>query len=93
MGTKKWSEIKRKSKATAADRAEARAELEAELRSANPSPHRTIEEILDNAEALADWFEKFDPAQGREGSVDELLARRQRLNARDTGEIDNGDRS
>jgi hypothetical protein len=31
MGTKKWSEIKKLSKATEADRAEARAELEAEI--------------------------------------------------------------
>jgi transcriptional regulator with XRE-family HTH domain len=33
MGTKKWSEIKKQSKATAADRATARAELDEELRS------------------------------------------------------------
>ena len=33
MGTKKWSEIKKLSKATDADRAEARAELEEEIRS------------------------------------------------------------
>ena len=33
MGTKKWSEIKTLSKATVADRAEARAELEEEIRS------------------------------------------------------------
>jgi transcriptional regulator with XRE-family HTH domain len=33
MGTKKWSEIKKVSKATEADRAEARAELQEEIRS------------------------------------------------------------
>ena len=33
MGTKKWSEIKKLSKATDADRAEARAELDEEIRS------------------------------------------------------------
>ena len=32
MGTKKWSEIKTLSKATVADRAEARAELDEEIR-------------------------------------------------------------
>ena len=32
MGTKKWAEIKKLSKATDADRAEARAELEEEIR-------------------------------------------------------------
>lgn len=33
MGTKKWSEIKKLSMATEADRAEARAELDEEIRS------------------------------------------------------------
>jgi transcriptional regulator with XRE-family HTH domain len=33
MGTKKWSEIKKLSKATAEDRAEARAEMDEEIRS------------------------------------------------------------
>ena len=33
MGTKKWFEIKKLSKATEADRAEARAELDEEIRS------------------------------------------------------------
>lgn len=33
MGTKEWAEIKKFSKATDADRAEARAELEEEIRS------------------------------------------------------------
>ena len=36
MGTKKWSEIKKLSKATDADRAEARAELEEEILSYLP---------------------------------------------------------
>ncbi len=38
MGTQKWSEIRKLSKATEADRAEARAELAAELGGAVPPP-------------------------------------------------------
>ena len=41
MGTQKWSEITKLSKATEADRAEARAELKAELGGFVPPP-RTI---------------------------------------------------
>lgn len=62
MGTKKWSEIKKLSKATDADRAEARAELEAENRSA--SGPWTIQQILDRQDELADRFEAFDPSEG-----------------------------
>lgn len=49
MGTKKWSEIKKLSKATEADRAEARAELEAEIR--NASGCWTIQQIADEHRA------------------------------------------
>ena len=42
MGTKKWSEIKKLSKATEADRAEARAALEAEIEASDQeSPDST----------------------------------------------------
>ena len=83
MGTKKWAEIKRLSRATEADRAEARAELEAEVGSAVPASRRRIEQILDHAGELAKRFEEFDPAQGREVPVEEYLARRR---TRDTTE-------
>lgn len=55
MGTKKWSDIKKLSKATKADRADARAELEAEIRSA--SGPCTIQQIRDRQDELADRFE------------------------------------
>lgn len=46
MATRKWAEIKNLSKATAADRAEARAELEAEI--GRPSTFRwTLQEVLE----------------------------------------------
>lgn len=42
MGAKKWSEIKKRSKATDADRAEAREELEAEIEASDQeSPDST----------------------------------------------------
>lgn len=76
MGTKKWSEIRKMSKATEADRAEARVELEIELGVALPASPRSIQWILDHAEELARRFEESDPTQGREVPVDEYLARR-----------------
>lgn len=82
MGTQKWSEIKKLSKATEADRAEARAELEAELGGAVPQPPRTIQWVLDHADELAKRFEDFDLAEGREVPMDEFLARRQARHAR-----------
>ena len=57
MGTRKWSEIKALSKATDADRAEARAELEAEIRSAGGP--RSIQQILDQQDELASKIEAF----------------------------------
>lgn len=86
MGTKKWSEIKALSKATDADRAEARAELEAEIRSAGGS--RTIQQILDQQDGLADRLETFDPNEGREVPVEEYLGRRRKL--RDAVHFDRG---
>ena len=77
MGTQEWSEIKKLSKATEADRAEARAELKAELGGFVPPP-RTIQWVLDHADELARRFEEFDPAAGHDVPVDEYLARRQR---------------
>lgn len=50
MGTKKWSEIKKLSKATESDRAEARAELEAEIRDASGAS--TIRQIAEEQGAL-----------------------------------------
>jgi hypothetical protein len=76
MGMQKWSEIKKLSKATEVDRAEARAELEAELGDAVLRPPRTIQWVLDHADALAKRFEDFDPSLGREIPVDEWSARR-----------------
>jgi hypothetical protein len=78
MGTKKWAEIKKLSKATDADRAEARAELEAELGDVPQPQPRTIQWILDHADELAARCEASDPTQGREVPVDEYLARRNR---------------
>ena len=83
MGTQKWSEIKKLSKATEADRAEARAELEAELGGAVPQPPRTNQWVLDHADELAQRFEEFDPKDGREVPVEEFLARRQVRHAQD----------
>ncbi len=77
MGTRKWSEIKKLSTATEADRAEARAELEAELGGAVPQPPRTIQWMLDHADKVAQRFEDSDPSQGREVPVDEGIARMQ----------------
>ena len=77
MGTKKWSEIKKLSKATEADRAEARSELEAELGGEVLAQPRSVEWILDHADELARRFEDFDPADGREVPMDEFVARRQ----------------
>jgi hypothetical protein len=71
-----WSEIKKLSKATDADRAESRAELDEELGGAVPQPPRTIQWVLDHADELAKRFEEFDPAEGRDVPVDEYLARR-----------------
>ena len=70
MGTKKWSEIKKLSKATETDRAEARADLEAELRTGGG---RTIQELLDQQDELAAKFEAFDPHDGIERPVSEYL--------------------
>ena len=77
MGTKKWSEIKKLSKATESDRAEARAELEAEIR--HSSGGRTIQELPDRQDELADKFEDSDPNNGREVPVKEYLERRRTL--------------
>jgi hypothetical protein len=77
MGTQKWSEIKKLSKATEADRAEARAELKAELGGFVP-PLRTIQWLLDHADELAKRFEDFNPAAGHDVPIDECLARRRR---------------
>ncbi len=77
MGTQKWAEIKKLSKATEVDRAEARAELKAEL-GGFVSPPRTIQWVLDHADELARRFEEFDRAEGHDVPVDEYLARRQR---------------
>ena len=74
MGTKKWSEIKKLSKATEADRAEARAELDAEIR--RESGPWTIQQILDHQDELADKFEAFDPELGTERPVAEYLQQR-----------------
>lgn len=78
MGTKKWSEIKKLSKATEADRSEARAELEIEIRRA-PGPW-TIQQILDRQDELADKCEAFDPSTGHDLPVEEYLERRRRSN-------------
>ncbi len=86
MGTRKWSEIKALSKATDADRAEARAELEAEIRSAGGP--RSIQQILDQQDELASKIEAFDPSKGREVPVEEYLERRRRL--RDADPFDLG---
>ncbi len=51
MGTQKWSKIKKLGKATEEDRAEARAELEAEIGGAVPPPPRTM--VLDHADERA----------------------------------------
>lgn len=76
MGTKKWSEIKKLSKATETDRAEARAELEAELRTGGG---RKIQELLDRQDELAAKFEAFEPSEGREVPIDEYVERRRKL--------------
>jgi glutamate synthase domain-containing protein 3 len=75
MGTKKWSEIKKLSKATDADRAEARAELVTEF-GGTVGPPRAIQWVLEHADELANRFEEFDPVDGRDVPVDEYLALR-----------------
>ena len=70
MGTKKWSEIKKLSKTTEADRAEARAELEAEIRSAG-GPW-TIQQIHDRQEELADRFAALDPPDAEDVAGQEI---------------------
>lgn len=71
MGTKKWSEIKKMSKATDADRAEARAELEAEVHRSGGG--RAIQQLLDQQDELVAKFEAFERSDGREVPVDEYL--------------------
>lgn len=83
MGAKKWSEIKKLSKATEADRDEARAELEGEIRIAG-GPW-TIQQVFEQHGQLADKFEAFDPSEGREVPVPEYLDRRRRRAADDGG--------
>ena len=67
MGTKKWSEIKKMSKATELDRAEARAELAAEL-----SSH--AEEFgVARIELTVPWKDQLTPGAARGHTVAELL--------------------
>jgi hypothetical protein len=80
MGTKKWSEIKKLSKATETDRAEARAELEAEIGRANGG--WTIQEVLDRQVELADRYEAFDPQLGAERPVEDYFVQRSRTRLR-----------
>jgi hypothetical protein len=80
MGTKKWSEIKKLSKATEIDRAEARAEVEAEIGRA--SGGWTIQEVFDRQVELADKFEAFDPRLGAERPVDDYLEQRSQTRLR-----------
>ncbi len=54
MGTKKWSEIKTLSKATIADRAEARAELDEEIRRFCAPELRTHPPTLESESSLID---------------------------------------
>ena len=77
MATRKWAEIKKLSKATEADRAEARAELEAEI--GRPiTAGRTVQQILEQQDELAELFEELDPADGVERPVEEYLEERRR---------------
>jgi hypothetical protein len=67
MGTKKWSEIKKLSKATVADRGEARAELATELSS--PAEEFGVARI----ELTVPWKDQLAPAAPRGHTVAELL--------------------
>ena len=63
MATRKWAEIKKFSKATEADRAKARAELEAEI--GRPITfRRTVQQILEQQDELAKRFEEFRSRPG-----------------------------
>ena len=84
MATRKWAEIKKLSKATEADRAEARAELEAEI--GRPiTAGRTVKQILEQQDELAKLFEESDPADGIERPVEEYLEARRRKSGIDDG--------
>ena len=67
MGTKKWSEIKKLSKATEADRAEARAELEDELSFQGEDCDVT------RIEFTLPWKDQLAPAAADGHTVAELL--------------------
>ena len=71
MSTKKWSEIKKLSRATEPDRAEAKAELEVELRCAG-GPW-AFQDVLDRQDELADMFEASYLSTGHKLPVEELL--------------------
>lgn len=63
MATRKWAEIKKLSKATEQDRAEARAELEVEI--GRPiTAGRTVQQILEQQDELAKRFEEFRSRPG-----------------------------
>ena len=50
---------------------------------------RTIQEILDHQEELADKFENFDPEHGHERPIEEYLeARRQRISRKNSTATD-----
>ena len=85
MATRKWAEIKKLSKATEADRAEARAELEAEI--GHPvTAGRTVRQLLEQQDEFAKRFEEFDPADGVEHPVEEYLEKRRRSSGIDDGQ-------
>ena len=85
MATRKWAEIKKLSKATEQDRAEARAELEVEI--GRPiTAGRTVQQILEQQDELAKLFEEFDPADGIERPVEECLEERRRKSGIDVGQ-------
>ena len=85
MATRKWAEIKKLSKATEQDRAEARAELEAEI--GRPiTTGRTVQQVLEQQDELAKRFEEFDPADGVERPIEEYLEERRQKSRVDDGQ-------
>ena len=85
MATRKWAEIKKLSKATEQDRAEARAELEVEM--GRPiTTGRTVQQVLEQQDDLAKRFEEFDPADGVERPIEEYLEKRRQKSRVDDGQ-------